>query len=207
MNSPWDDGICPKSSFALGYARPTENVTIANCFVTGTYELGSVIAGTWKKFADDARVPRNGRIKCGTESNGGFRNISISNCVIEGSKGIALETADGALLEDIAISNVTMRDITDAPLFLRLNRRNRGPKETMRPGTLRRILISNLVSSNSASTTASMFSGIPGNMIEDVKLSNCYFGHRGLPPPKDVTKPRLTGPLSGCPRLKMRILT
>ncbi len=30
VNSPWDDGICPKSSFALGYARPTRNVTIAN---------------------------------------------------------------------------------------------------------------------------------------------------------------------------------
>jgi polygalacturonase len=111
VNSPWDDGICPKSSYALGYARPTENVTIANCFVTGAYELGSVIAGTWKKFADDARVPRNGRIKCGTESNGGFRNIAITNCVIDGSKGIALESADGALLEDIAISNITMRNI------------------------------------------------------------------------------------------------
>jgi polygalacturonase len=55
VNSPWDDGICPKSSYALGYARPTENVTIANCYVTGTYELGSVIPGTWKKFADDAK--------------------------------------------------------------------------------------------------------------------------------------------------------
>jgi len=36
VNSPWDDGICPKSSFALGYARPTENLTITNCYVTGT---------------------------------------------------------------------------------------------------------------------------------------------------------------------------
>ena len=35
VNSPWDDGICPKSSYALGYARPTRNLTITNCFVTG----------------------------------------------------------------------------------------------------------------------------------------------------------------------------
>jgi polygalacturonase len=182
VNSPWDDAICPKSSYALGYQRPTDNVTIANCFVTGTYVLGSVIDGTWKKFPDDAKgVPRNGRIKCGTESNGGFRNITISNCVCEGSKGISLETSDGALLEDIAISNITLRDTADAPLFLRLNRRNRGPKETMRPGTLRRVLISNLVSHNSLASTASLLSGIPSNLIEDVKLSNCYFGHRGLP--------------------------
>ena len=31
VNSPWDDGICPKSSYALGYARATRNLTIANC--------------------------------------------------------------------------------------------------------------------------------------------------------------------------------
>ena len=188
VNSPWDDAICPKSSYALGYPRATENVTIANCFVTGTYELGSVIAGTWKKFAE-SKAPRNGRIKCGTESNGGFRNITISNCVIEGSKGIAIETADGAIVEDIAVSNITMRDIVDAPLFLRLNRRDRGPKETMRPGSLRRIVISNVVSSNSAASTASMFSGIPENAIEDVQLSNCYLEHRGLEPSRDPSKP------------------
>ena len=181
VNSPWDDGICPKSSYALGYARSTDNVTIANNFVTGIYELGSVYAGTWKRFPDDARVSRNGRIKCGTESNGGFRNITITGNVLEGCKGISLETSDGAYLEDIAITGNTMREIQDAPLFLRLNRRNRNPKETLRPGTLRRVLISNLVSHDSTSSTSSIFSGIPENLIEDVKLSNCYFGHRGLP--------------------------
>ena len=181
VNSPWDDAICPKSSYALGYVRSTDNITIANCYVTGTYELGSVIDGTWKKFSESERVPHNGRIKCGTESNGGFRNIAVSNCVCEGSKGIALETSDGAFVEDIAISNITLRDTFDAPVFLRLNRRNRGPKETMRPGTLRRVLISNVVSYNSAASTSSILSGIPSNLIQDVKLNNCFFGHQGLP--------------------------
>ncbi len=180
VNSPWDDGICPKSSYALGYVRSTDNVTIANNFVTGTYELGTVIAGTWKKFTDESH-PHQGRIKCGTESNGGFRNITITGNVLEGSKGIALETSDGAFLEDIAITGNAMRDVFDAPLFLRLNRRNRGPSETMRRGTLRRVVISDIVSSNSNSVTSSIFSGVPDNLIEDVKLSNCFFGHRGLP--------------------------
>ena len=31
---------------ALGYARATENLTITNCYVTGVYELGSVLDGT-----------------------------------------------------------------------------------------------------------------------------------------------------------------
>ncbi len=184
VNSPWDDAICPKSSYALGYARPTDNVTIANNYVTGCYVLGSVIDGTWKRYSDsvtDTNVTQQGRIKCGTESNGGFRNLTITGNVIEGCKGISLETSDGAFLEDVAITGNTMRDIVDAPLFLRLNRRNRGPKETMRKGTLRRIVISNLVSYNSAAATSSIFSGVPDNMIEDVKISNCYFAHEGLP--------------------------
>ena len=156
-------------------------MTIANNYVTGIYELGTVYAATWKRFPDDAHVPRNGRIKCGTESNGGFRNIAITGNVIEGCKGISLETSDGALVEDFAITGNTMRDIVDAPLFLRLNRRNRGPKETMRKGTLRRVLISNIVSYNSVASTSSILSGIPENLIEDVKLNNCFFGHQGLP--------------------------
>jgi polygalacturonase len=197
LNTPWDDAICPKSSYALGYARSTENVTIANNYVTGTYELGSLVAGTWKKFPDDAEVLRQGRIKCGTESNGGFRNITITGNVIEGSKGIALESSDGALIEDIAITANTMRDIGDVPLFLRLNRRNRGPKDTMRPGTLRRIVISGLVCYNANASTSSFISGIPENLIEDVKLSNCYFGHQGLTSRMRVNWGETTKPMPG----------
>lgn len=186
VNSPWDDAICPKSSYALGEARSTDNVTIANCFVSGMYELGSVLAGTWKKYGPGDGVWGNGRIKCGTESNGGFRNIAITNCVCEDSRGISLETSDGAYVEDIAISNITMRGTLDAPLFLRLNARNRGPKETMRAGTLRRVVIANVVSHDSAAVTASILSGIPENAIEDVKVSNCYFGHKGEYPAEAV---------------------
>ena len=134
VNSPWDDGICPKSSYALGYARPTRNLTIANCWVTGTYELGSVLDGTFRKFAADGHAWRTGRIKCGTESNGGFINITISNCVFEGCQGYALESVDGALMEDITITNTTMRDIVTSPLFLRLGARLRGPKESTQVG-------------------------------------------------------------------------
>ena len=147
VNSPWDDAIVPKSSFSLGYARATENVTISNCYVTGTYEMGSLLDGTLKKFPAGTNVPRIGRIKLGTESNGGFKNIAISNCVFEGCHGLALETVDGALLEDIAITNITMRDIVTAPIFLRLGARMRGPANVP-IGKLRRVLISNIVASN-----------------------------------------------------------
>lgn len=178
VNSPWDDAIVPKSSFALGYARPTENVTIANCYVTGAYQLGTLLDGTFKKFPAGAQVSRTGRIKLGTESNGGFKNIAITNCIFEGCHGLALETVDGALLEDIAITNITMRDIVSAPIFLRLGARMRGPK-TASVGALRRVLLNNLVVSNAESLQCSILSGIPGHTIEDVTISDVYIQHRG----------------------------
>lgn len=178
VNSPWDDGICPKSSYALGYARPTKNLTITNCFVTGGYELGTVIDGTFKLWPEDRRVPRTGRIKCGTESNGGFQNVTISNCVFDHCQGLALETVDGALLEDISISNITMRHIVNLPIFLRLGSRMRGPAGTP-VGKLRRVNISNIVVSDTAGRYASILSGIPGNNIEHVKLSNIYIQTQG----------------------------
>ena len=179
VNSPWDDGICPKSSYALGYNRPTENVTITNCYVTGNYQLGTILDGTFKKFAPEERVPHTGRIKCGTESNGGFRNITISNCVFEECDGLALESEDGALCEDITISNITMRGIFSAPIFLRLGSRLRGPKESTKVGTMQRILINNLVSYNAGSRLCSILSGIPDYAIKDIKLSNIYQEHLG----------------------------
>jgi polygalacturonase len=174
VNSPWDDGICPKSSYALGYARPTRNLTISNCWVTGEYELGSVLDGTFKRFPDNSTAPRTGRIKFGTESNGGFINITVSNCVFEGCQGYALESVDGALLEDIAITNTTMRNLVSGPIFMRLGSRLRGPKESTRAGTIKRILISNLTCYSAPQKVCSILSGIPGSLIEDVKLSNVY---------------------------------
>lgn len=178
VNSPWDDAICPKSSFALGYARPTENVTISNCYVTGGYEEGTLLDATYKRFTADAKIPRNGRIKFGTESNGGFRNITITNCAIENCRGIALETVDGGLLEDVTISNIAMREITDVPFFFRLGSRMRGP-EGVPVGQLRRVLVSNVVVSNADSKQAAIITGIPGRYIEDVSFSNIYIQHRG----------------------------
>ncbi len=182
VNSPWDDGICPKSSFALGYARPTRNLTITNCWVTGCFELGSVLDGSFKKFAPEIHVPRTGRIKCGTESNGGFINVTISNCVFEGCQGYALESVDGALLEDFTITNTTMRDLVSGPIFMRLGARLRGPKESTKVGAIKRVLISNLTCFNAPMKVSSILSGIPGYPIEDVKLSNIYIETAGGAP-------------------------
>jgi polygalacturonase len=202
VNSPFDDGICPKSSFALGYARVTENVTITNCQVSG-YDEGTLLDGTYKRAFrnQNGTFSPTGRIKFGTESNGGFKNMVISNCVFDYSRGLALESVDGALLEDVTISNITMRDISNAPFFLRLGFRGRGPKETTTVGALRRVMISNVVVYNADPRYASIISGIPGHSIEDVRFSNIRVYYQGGgtkeqaaldPPEKEDTYPEPT---------------
>jgi polygalacturonase len=205
VNSPWDDAIVPKSSYALGHIKPTENLEISNCYVTGWYEDGTLLDGTWKPFDESRRVPHTGRIKCGTESNGGFKNLTISNCVFDRCQGLALETVDGALLEDVTITNISMRGIVSSPIYMRLGRRLRGPAG-IKPGTLQRVAVSNLVCSDSASQFGCIISGIPGYAIRDIKLRDIYIQHRGggtkedaaIVPPENATGypgPKRFGPM------------
>jgi polygalacturonase len=179
VNSPYDDAICLKSSYALGYARATENVTIANCQVSG-YNLGALLDGTFKRTYKD-HAPNacpNGRIKLGTESTGGFKNITIANCIFDCSFGLALETVDGAPLEDIAISNLTMRDIVDCPIFIRLGGRMRAPA-SVPMSTCRRISINNVVVYDANQKCGCIISGLPGHNIEDVTLGNITVYYKG----------------------------
>jgi polygalacturonase len=178
VNSPMDDGICLKSDFALNYFRSTENVTITNCEVSG-FDEGSFLDGTYKRDQDHlAGGSPTGRIKFGTESNGGFKNITISNCVFEYCRGLALETVDGALLEDVTITNITMRDIVSAPIFIRLGARMRGPENTP-VGSVKRVIISNIVAYNIDSRQAAIISGINGHNIEDLTLNNIKMYFKG----------------------------
>lgn len=179
VNSPFDDAICLKASYALGYNRACENVTITNCYVSG-FDEGTLLDGTRQR---NHPWP-TGRIKLGTEANGGFRNITISNCIFENARGLALEQVDGGVLEDIAITNITMRDIINAPIFVRLGERLRGPEGT-EVGSVKRIHISNIVASN-VSKRDGQFSphsiflvGTPGHPIEDLSIDNVIIEYAG----------------------------
>jgi polygalacturonase len=179
VNSPNDDAIVLKSSYALGEPRATEDVTIVNSVVSG-FDVGTVLDGTFGRTTTAApdRDGPTGRIKFGTESNGGFKNITISNVVFNRSRGLALETVDGGLLEDVTISNITMREISNAPIFLRLASRMRGPAGTA-VGKLRRVSISNVVVYDADPRYPSMIVGIPNHPVEDVRLSNIRVYSRG----------------------------
>jgi polygalacturonase len=167
-----------------------------------------MLDGTWKLRTYSEQRKAVGRIKCGTESNGGFINITISNCVFDQCRGLALESVDGAHIEDIAITNLTMRGVVHSPFFLRLGARMRGPAQSA-PGVLRRVLISNVSSYNAVADYPSIIAGIPGNQIEDVKISDVYLHQLGgapadlaqrIPPEAEKSYPEASmfGPLPAC---------
>lgn len=171
INSPWDDAICLKSSDGLGHAQDTEDVTITGCCVSGDYQEGAMLDGTWKHFSREDRLPRMGRIKFGTESTGGFRRVVITNCVFDHCNGLAIESVDGGVIEDVSVSNLAMHDLTGSPIFVRLGARLRGPEGTT-VGAIRRVAISNVTYSGADGRYGSIFSGIPGHPLEDVLISN-----------------------------------
>lgn len=182
VNSPWDDAIVAKSSFALGEDRPTENLMITNCYVTGDYEFGSVIDGTFQHRIYAGWRKALGRIKCGTESSGGFRNVTISNCVLEACRGIGLFIVDGGTMEDICISNITMRNMVHPPFMLRLGKRMHGPVKEKT--SLRRVILSNVSSSGAVGRWPSIIAGVPGLPIEDVQITNMFLEQIGGETPR-----------------------
>ncbi|MDX8339632.1 glycosyl hydrolase family 28 protein [Draconibacterium sp. IB214405] len=164
-----DDCIVLKST---GIA-PAEDIVITNC-ITSSY---------------------CNAIKLGTESTGGYRNISISNCVVRPSRssasvyktnpkigicGIALGVTDGGVMEGITISNITISG-TECPFFIRLaNRARKHVENAPEPpiGHIRNISISNITAFDCGNTTSSI-TAIPGCAIENININNVQIYNSG----------------------------
>jgi polygalacturonase len=163
-----DDAIVLKSTGSAA----TEDVVITNCIVSSFCNA----------------------IKAGTESTGGFKNISISNCVIRPSRntdrpifgnvngiaGLSLEIVDGGIMDGVSISNVVIEG-SDCPLFIRLgNRARKHTDDAAEPGmgSLRNVVISNIVAYNTGNYSSSI-TAIPGSYIENVSLSNIQLQNKG----------------------------
>lgn len=165
VNSPNDDGICPKSTYALGEARITENLAIVNCEVSGFAE-GTLLDGTMK-------VTRGGtgRIKFGTESSGGFRNCSVANCTFRSCHGLALEEVDGGILEDITVNNLTMIDLRDYAIYITSGKRNRTPNLTTN-SRVRNVLVSNVIADSVSKMSGIEVMGLPEEPLQGIRLEN-----------------------------------
>lgn len=129
-------------------------------------------------------------VKLGTGSDCGYRDITISNITIRRASednfrhwstkiagvtapvtvisGIALEVVDGGLLENVNISNISMRDV-QTPIFIRMGRR--GGSGIPGGSRMHGITISG-VTAVSESMMSSSITGVPGLCPEDIYLSD-----------------------------------
>jgi polygalacturonase len=180
INSPNDDGLCPKSTYALGEPRLTENLTIVNCQVSG-FQEGTLLDGTCKPSRG-----HNGRIKFGTESSGGFRNCTVANCTFRSCHGLALEEVDGGIMENITINNLAMTDVPDYAIYLTTGKRNRTPDLTT-VSRMRNILISNVVADGVGKMSGIQVMGLPEAPLVGIRLENIRFISRGGGSVKDAT--------------------
>ena len=178
VNSPWDDAICPKSSYALGVPRVTENVTISNCLVTGNYQVGSLLDGSWKKMPPEFAKDIHGRIKFGTETNGGFRNVRISDCICTNTRGILMGIVDGGTLEDVSVSGIILRDPVNHPLFVHHGARMRAPRGTP-IGRIRGVQFEDVTVSGAHPRFPCGVEGIADAPVEDVTFRNIHITAQG----------------------------
>lgn len=181
INTPNDDAIALKSSYALGRPAVTRDVVIRDCVLSGGYEAGTLADRRYRRLADDARSIAEHytcRIKFGTESNGGFQDVAIRNVVMRGSRGIAIVTVDGGTIQGVSIQGLTLYDVRSAPLFLRLGARLNGPPGAL-PGGLRDVTISDVYCEQYYTALPIIISGIPGHPIRDVALRHIHMRTRG----------------------------
>lgn len=162
-----DDGITLKSTSPL----PTEFVTITNCILSSHCNA----------------------LKFGTESTGGFRNITISNCVIKPSRqlttiygkpagisGVSLEIVDGGSMQQVSINNIVI-DGAEVPLFIRLgNRARKHIAAATEPamGSIQHVLLSDIQASGAGETGCSI-TGMPGAKAAGITLKNIRISMKG----------------------------
>jgi polygalacturonase len=167
INSPNDDALCPKSTYALHRQVVTENLMIVNCQVSG-FEEGTLIDGTMKPSKR-----KNGRIKFGTESSGGFRNCTVANCTFSDCSGLALEEVDGGIMENITIDNIAMVNAAGYPIYITTGKRNRTPGLTQ-ASRANSIYISNVVAMGVGAMSGIQITGLPEQPLEGIRLDNIH---------------------------------
>jgi polygalacturonase len=163
-----DDGICLKSDSP---GLKNNNIYIANCTVRSSASA----------------------VKFGTGSYGSFKNVTIENIQVFDTfrSAIAIESVDGAEIENIKISNITAVNTGNA-ILIRLGHRN-GDK----PGYIKNVSIKNVkaqipfgrpdINYDLRGPEVDYFhnpfptsiAGIPGHSIENVVLEDIEITYPG----------------------------
>ncbi len=187
-DSPNTDGIDPESCL---------NVRISNCHIDVGDDCIAIKAGTEDTMT---RVPcenvtitnctmvhGHGGVVLGSEMSGDIRNVTISNCVFDGTdRGIRLKSrrGRGGVVEDIRINNIVMRNVI-CPFIMNLYYfcgpmgkekyvwdKNPYPITVETP-TFRRIHCSD-ITARGVHAAAGFIYGLSELFIEDVSFSNIH---------------------------------
>ena len=153
-----DDAICLKS---FSPDEACRDITITNCVVSANAS----------------------GIKIGTETSGHFEDITVNNCVVYDIRrdAISIATVDGARLERINVSDITMRNIKGAAIFIRLGIRNRTYRKNASVNTpyLRDITIQNILGTRISSENGCIIAGIDEIPVENIFLNNINLQFEG----------------------------
>jgi hypothetical protein len=165
-----DDAIVFKTTSQV----PNEDVTVTDC------DLKS----------------RWGAIKWGTESLGDMRRFRIRRCRIRDTDGGGLKilSADGAILEDIHVRDVTMENV-DMPIsiILRARRRTYRDLPPRDVGLIRDVRIENVTASapndgRVKPAAGLLITGLEGRRIENIRLRNVQLSLPGGATPEDARR-------------------
>lgn len=179
VNAPKDDAIVLKSSYALGRKQLCEDILIQGCKTSG-YKMGTLLDGTYQPsdYGAPDKTGVLGRIKLGTETNGGFRNVRIADCICTNSRGILIGIVDGGVMEDVTVSGITIRDPVNHPLFVHHAARLRAPKGT-EVGAIRRVRFEEVQVSGADPRYPCGVEGIAEGPVEDVTFAGIDVTSRG----------------------------
>jgi polygalacturonase len=131
--------------------RPAENYTIVNCTMAQGHGLS-----------------------IGSEMSGGVRNITIANCTFDGTdRGIRIKSmrGRGAFVENVRISNITMRNIVREAIVVTLNYKPSEPE----PVSERTPLFQNIDISGITGNAkiAGQVLGLAERPIQRLRLTDC----------------------------------
>ncbi|MFA5972259.1 MAG: glycoside hydrolase family 28 protein [Lentimicrobiaceae bacterium] len=157
--SAGDDGICMKSSKSSNYKQDPalQNVVIANCVV----------------------YHGHGGFVIGSNTDGGMKNISVSNCNFIGTDiGLRFKSSrkKGGLVENIFINNIYMKDIVNEAILFDTYYETSGnqgqipqPVNEMTP-RFQKFNISNIYCVGAGQAVT--ITGLPEMPIQDIELNN-----------------------------------
>lgn len=91
----------------------------------------------------------------------------------------AYEEVDRGRMENIVVSNISMSHVHHYPIYITTGCRNRGPKERTDVSSARDIYINNVVADDCDSLAGIIITGMEGEPIRNVSLSDIRIQYRG----------------------------